>query len=416
MADCILAFQKPMTAQSIDPTLHSLDSWLQAGRDARRHALEVLPACIRALDAPIHAWVTVAPQPQTGDGTLAGIPFAVKDIIETEGLPTEYGSALYQGRRETGDAVIVRLLRGAGAIVLGKTETAAFAYKTPAVTRNPRNLEHTPGGSSSGSAAAVAAGMIPLALGTQTLGSVLRPASYCGITGFKPTHGLFSMQGVLSMAPSLDTLGFFTDTPQDMVRLWEALAQPHGAEEDFAFGVPEPLPELEPAMTEALKRAVAALRGRGLEVRGLPITAMLDRLAEETRVVMFYEGARSHEARYRQYGDQLQDLAELVRDGLQIAEARYREALAFIAESHRRIAECYETTPVILAPAATGPAPQGLASTGDPRANSPWTALGTPALSIPMPVSGLPLGLQLTAARGQDARVLHAARRVARLL
>jgi Asp-tRNA(Asn)/Glu-tRNA(Gln) amidotransferase A subunit family amidase len=406
-----------MTAHSTtDPALDSLEAWLQAGDAARKQALAALPHRIQSLDVSLSAWVTVAPQPQTADGPLAGIPFGVKDIIETEGLPTEYGSPLYKGRRGTADAAIVRQLRGAGAVVMGKTHTAAFAYRTPAVTRNPRDLEHTPGGSSSGSAAAVAAGMIPLALGTQTLGSVLRPASYCGVTGFKPTHDLFSTEGVLRMSPSLDTLGFFTHTPKDMLRLWEALGQPRGLEEETPFGVPEPLPDLEPAMAEALLSALAALRRRGVQIRELPITPMLDRLALETQVVMFYEGAQSHESRYRQYGDQLQDLATLVREGLLIPEARYREALVYIAESQRRIEECYEATPVILAPAATGAAPRGLGSTGDPRVNAPWTAMGTPAISIPMPASGLPLGLQLTAARGQDARVLRAAVRVAGLL
>ena len=406
-----------MTApSSTSPELESLHAWLEADVTARRRALESLPERIRNLDVPIGAWVVVAPQPQSNDGPLAGIPFGVKDIIETENLPTEFGSALYKGRRGNADAAIVRQLRQAGAIVMGKTHTAEFAYKTPAVTRNPRNPENTPGGSSSGSAAAVAAGMIPLAVGTQTLGSVLRPASYCGVTGFKPTHGLFPMDGVLGMAPSLDTLGFFTHTPEDMLCLWEALGLPRGAEEDFAFGVPEPLPEVEPAMADALQCALAELRRRGLTIRGVNLSEMLERLPEETRIVMFYEGARSHESRYRQYGDQLLDLAVLVREGLEIPETRYRQALASIAESKQRIAERYEETPVILAPAATGPAPRGLGSTGDPRANSPWTAMGTPAISIPLPVSGLPLGLQLTTAPGQDARVLHAAVRVAALL
>jgi Asp-tRNA(Asn)/Glu-tRNA(Gln) amidotransferase A subunit family amidase len=406
-----------MTAPSTSGSeLGPLHAWLDADATVRRQALESLPARIRRLDVSLQAWVVVAPQPQCADGPLAGIPFGVKDIIETESLPTEYGSALYRGRRGNEDAAIVRELRQAGGIVMGKTHTAVFAYKTPAVTRNPRNPEHTPGGSSSGSAAAVAAGMIPLAVGTQTLGSVLRPASYCGVTGFKPTHGLFPMDGVLGMAPSLDTLGFFTHTSGDMLRLWEALGKPCGADEDFAWGVPEPLPEVEPAMIAALEGALAALRRRGLTIRGVPISEMLDRLPEETRIVMFYEGAQSHESRYRQYGDQLLDLAVLVREGLEIPDARYRQALAYIAECKRRLAECYEMTPVILAPAATGPAPHGLGSTGDPRANSPWTAMGTPAISIPMPVSGLPLGLQLTAAPGQDARVLRAAIRVAALL
>lgn len=400
-----------------DFRIGSLEAWLQTGRGTRQEALERSRECIRSLDGAIQAWVEASPQAPAGDGPLAGIPVGIKDVIEVEGLSAEYGSRLYKGRRGTADAAIVRELRSAGAAIMGKTHTAAFAYRTPAVTRNPRNLEHTPGGSSSGSAAAVAAGMIPLAVGTQTLGSVLRPASYCGITGFKPSHGLFSTEGVLTMSHSLDTLGFFTETPKDMLLLWEALGRSPGPEDEFAFGVPEPLPDLEPAMAVALRATLAGLRNRGVVIKGLPITSMLDALAEETRIVMFYEGARSHEARYRQYGDQLLDLAVLVREGLAIQETRYREALACIADAKQKIAECYRTTPVILAPAATGPAPRGLSSTGDPRVNAPWTALGTPAISIPMPVTGaLPLGLQLTAAHGQDTLPLQSAVQLAGLI
>src|SRR6202165_320021 len=166
-----------------------------------------LAAClerIRIMDPSIHAWVQVLPQKPTGTGDLSEIPFGVKDIIETQGLATEYGSPVYKGRVGNADAAIVREMRGRGGILLGKTHTTAFAYRTPGPTRNPRNLEHTPGGSSSGSAAAVAAGMVPLALGTQTQGSVLRPASFCGVTGFKPSYGLLPMEGVLPLAKSLE--------------------------------------------------------------------------------------------------------------------------------------------------------------------------------------------------------------------
>lgn len=390
----------------------SLEAWLQAGPSSRKQALEGLPERIHAMDRSIHAWVEVAPQGQRGGGPLAGIPFGVKDVIETEGLATEYGSPLYKGRRGSTDAPLVRRLRDLGAIVMGKTETAAFAYRTPAVTRNPRNLEHTPGGSSSGSAAAVAAGMIPFAIGTQTLGSVVRPASYCGVTGFKPSYGLLPTEGVLRMSGSLDTLGFFTETPQDMLRLWEALGEPAAAEGEIAFGVPEPLPDVDPAMAEAFRSALGQFRRQGLRIEPLPITPMLERLAEETQIVMFFEGARSHAALYRQHGDHLLDLAALVREGSTISETRYQEALGYIAE-------CKEQIPseVVLSPAATGPAPNGLASTGDPRMNSPWTALGAPAITIPMPTGeALPLGLQLTAAYGQDGRVLRAAVQQAGLL
>lgn len=393
-----------------------LEEWLCAGGEARSHALGQCLEHIRRMDRSIHAWVEVLPQSQIGDGPLSGIPFGVKDTIETKNLVTEYGSPIYAGQHGTADAAIVRRVQALGAILMGKTQAAAFAHRTPAATRNPRDLEHTPGGSSSGSAAAVASAMVPFGIGTQTLGSVLRPASYCGVTGFKPTFGLLPMEGVLPLAHSLDTLGFFTDTPADMLLLWETLGESIGHDEDIAMGVPEPLPDVESEMANAFRETVALLRTHGVAIEPLPITPLFDKLAQEALVVLFYEGARFHERRFKQYGDRLLDLADLVREGLQIADQRYREALAFISQSKERLAEFFVATPVILTPAATGPPPRGLSSTGDPRMNSPWTALGTPAISIPMPVlNGLPLGMQLTAAYGQDARVLRTAVRLARI-
>src|SRR5439155_1752 len=249
----------------------------------------------------------------------------------------------------------------------------AFAHTTPPPTHNPRNLAHTPGGSSSGSAAAVAAGMIPFALGTQTGGSVLRPASFCGVTGFKPTYGLFSLEGVLPYSHSLDTLGFFTHTPRDMILLWEAMGEPRAREGEVALGVVEPIPAgAEPPMATAFQNAISLLRRRGVEVKPVPIAAMLDKLAQKSRIVATYEGARFHEQRYREYGARLQAVAKLVEDGLQIPDQRYQEALVFIVERNERIADTYTTTPVILVPAATGPAPKGLTSTGDSRMNRAW--------------------------------------------
>src|SRR5262249_13446137 len=165
---------------------------------------------IGTVDRDIQAWVQVLPQKPTGNGPLGGIPFGVKDIIETKGLATEYGSPIYKGRIGTGDAAIGRQMRPRGGVLLGKTHTTAFAYITPAPTHNPRNLLHTPGGSSSGSAAAVAAGMVPVALGTQTGGSVVRPASFCGVAGFKTSYGLISTEGVLPVSRGPHTLGVFT--------------------------------------------------------------------------------------------------------------------------------------------------------------------------------------------------------------
>jgi Asp-tRNA(Asn)/Glu-tRNA(Gln) amidotransferase A subunit family amidase len=393
------------------PRMETLTEWLQADLHARKRGVELCLQRIRELEPSIHAWVQVQPERPTADGPLSEIPFGAKDIIETQGMATEYGSPIYRGRLGTTDAAIIRELRSRGAILLGKTVTTAFAYRTPGPTRNPRNLEHTPGGSSSGSAAAVAAGMVPFTIGEQTRGSMIRPASYCGVTGFKPTYNLLSMEGVLPVSKSLDTLGFFTHTPADMLALWKALGHTAGREEEAAFGAPEPIPVCEPEMANAFRKAVSLLRRSGVSIKTVDIAAMLKKLDEANDVEMFYEGARFHESRSKEYGTRLdQPLADLIRDGLKIPPERYDEARRTISDGRVRMAEIFKSTPVILTPAATGPAPLGLSTTGDPRMNAPWTALGTPAMSIPMPIaSGLPLGLQLTADLGQDSRLLQAA-------
>jgi Asp-tRNA(Asn)/Glu-tRNA(Gln) amidotransferase A subunit family amidase len=393
------------------PRMETFTEWLQADRDTRKRGLELCLQRIRELDPSIHAWVQVQPERPTADGPLSEIPFGAKDIIETQGMATEYGSPLYKGRLGSADAAIIREMRSRGAILLGKTVTTAFAYRTPGPTRNPRNLEHTPGGSSSGSAAAVAAGMVPFTIGEQTRGSMIRPASYCGVTGFKPTYDLLPTEGMLPVSKSLDTLGLFTHTPVDMLALWKALGHPTGSEEQFAFGSPEPIPDCEPEMANAFRQALSLLRRSGVRISAMDISDMLKKLDEANDVEMFYEGARFHEARLKEFGDRLdQPLANLVRDGLKIPATRYDEARRYLAESRARLAEIFKSTPVILTPAATGPAPLGLSNTGDPKMNAPWTALGTPAVSIPMPIAnGLPLGLQLTADLGQDSRVLQAA-------
>ena len=406
-----------LPATSAPPRLETLIDWWKADRKARESGLHSCLERIQATDATIHAWVQVLPQKPTGNGKLSGIPFGAKDIMETRGLATEYGSPIYKGRIGTADAAIVQDLRRRGAILLGKTHTTAFAYNDPGPTRNPRNLDHTPGGSSSGSAAAVAAGMVPFALGTQTGGSVLRPASFCGVTGFKPTYGLLSLEGVLQFAKSLDTLGFFTHTPADMLLLWESLGRPTGQDEEFVLAAPEPMPEVEPEMATSFQNALLSLRKAGVSVRTVDIAPMLTKLVEANRTVMFYEGARFHKERFSEFGDRLGQMAALVRAGLQIPSERYDEARRYISESRARMLEIYKATPVVLVPAAPGPAPLGLSTTGNSRMNASWTALGTPAISIPMPVGdGLPLGLQLTGAQGEDARVIRTAMRVHHIL
>ncbi len=355
--------------------------WLERGE---RTPEELLSLCLRRIaqaEPAVRAWVDVAPRSGRDHGPLHGIPFGAKDVIETRGMATEYGSSLYAGRRGECDAHVITLLEKSGAVLLGKTHTSAFASFDPAPTRNPRFPGHTPGGSSSGSAAAVAARMVPFAVGTQTLGSVLRPASYCGVCGFKPSFGLIPMDGVLPFAPSQDTIGFFTETVGDMQCLWSRLR-----------GVklcPEParvahFPEDAPAGW--------------------------DRLTAAAFLINDYEGARTQEARYREFGDRIGvRLADLVRRGLRIPPEEYLAARAVVAEMRSVMARFFEKYPIIESPAATGPAPAGFDSTGDPAANAAWTALGVPAIGIPITRDGPPLGLQLTAAWGRDDQLVAAA-------
>jgi Asp-tRNA(Asn)/Glu-tRNA(Gln) amidotransferase A subunit family amidase len=405
-------FIKNSAAAAVEsPRMETFTEWLQTDIETRKRGLEICLQRIRELEPSIQAWVQVQPERPTANGPLSEIPFGAKDIIETQGMATEYGSRLYKGRLGSADAAIIREMRSRGAILLGKTVTTAFAYRTAGPTRNPRNLEHSPGGSSSGSAAAVAAGMVPFTIGEQTRGSMIRPASFCGVTGFKPTYDLLPTEGMLPLSKSLDTLGLFTHTPADMLALWKALGHSTGTPEQFSFAAPEPIPDCEPEMANAFRQSLSLLRRSGVSIKTVDISAILKKLDEANDVEMFYEGARFHEARLKEFGDRLDlPLANLVREGLKISAARYAEAKLYLAESRVRMAEIFKSTPVILTPAATGPAPLGLSNTGDPRMNAPWTALGTPAVSIPMPIAtGLPLGLQLTADLGQDSRVLQAA-------
>jgi Asp-tRNA(Asn)/Glu-tRNA(Gln) amidotransferase A subunit family amidase len=367
--------------------------------------------CLRLIaerDPEIQAWVEVVGDPKPPlPGPLQGVPFGAKDIFETRGLATEYGSPLYAGCKGERDAHLVTVLREAGAVLLGKTHTTAFASFDPAPTRNPRLPGHTPGGSSSGSAAAVAAGMVPFAIGTQTLGSVLRPASYCGICGFKPSFGLIPYDGALPFAPSLDTVGFFTRTAAGMKHLWTAAFNGRfsaALERIVRLRVPAEVP-----MQRAIDDAVSRLRAAGVDVDELDPPAAWPDLLNAALVINRYEGARTHASRYRQFGDRLGTrLAALIREGLAVSEAEYESARGAVERARTDITALFWEYPAILTPSAAGPPPQGLESTGDPSHNAPWTALGVPAITIPMP-GPLPLGLQLTAAWGRDDALISVA-------
>ena len=395
--------------------LRQFVEWLDARVRTRDQLVELCLERIAARNAELNAWVEIAPQPALGRGPLDGIPFGVKDIYETRGLATEYGSPLYAGRKGATDAALVTGLRERGAVLMGKTHTTAFAYFDPAPTHNPHSTLHTPGGSSSGSAVAVAAGMVPFALGTQTLGSVLRPASFCGVVGFKPTSGLLSLEGVLAFAPSLDTAGLFTQTADDMQLLWTRMGHPASAPKR-ALAVPSLMPPVDPPMEAAFRRTVARLDPH-LHVNVVEMPSRFADLAPAVKLINSYEGTRTHEIRWREHGYAIgSKLAQLVQEGLGIPSDQYRAALGTVADVKREIGSLLRQYPVIVTPSAPGPAPEGLSSTGDPIMNLPWTALGLPAISIPMPVLGLPLGLQLIAESGSDSALLALAVEIESLL
>lgn len=392
--------------------------WLESGAKTGSEVASLCAARIQEQDAGLRAWVQVAPQPATGDGPLAGVPFGVKDIFETRGLATEYGSPLYAGRKGETDARLVAQLRARGGILMGKTHTTAFAYFDPAPTRNPRDLRRTPGGSSSGSAAAVAARMVPFAVGTQTMGSVIRPASYCGVTGFKPTFGLLPLDGAMPFAPSLDTAGLFTETAEDMERLWSRLGYDTQAAPARRLGALEPWAAVDEAMTVAYRTTLERLAAAGFELVRLEPPVDFSALRGAVAAIAAAEAARSHSARWERFGERMgPHMAALIRRGQATGEGEYREALNLVREARRVLAPVFDDWPVLLSPAATGPAPDGLGSTGDPALNAPWTGLGGPVVTVPMVVEGeLPLGLQLAAAPGADAVALATAAAMERCL
>ncbi len=350
---------------------------------------------------------------------LCGLPVGIKDLIDTADLPTGYGSPLYRGHRPARDAACVRLLRQAGAVIVGKTVTTEFAVYTPGKTRNPRDVSRTPGGSSSGSAAAVADGMVPLALGTQTAASVIRPASFCGVIGWKPGFGTLSLEGVHALAPSLDTLGFFVRDLADVRVALAALGAPLPAHQQKRAPViglcrTETWDRAEPSTRSALEDAAARLGARevklGPSFDGL-VEAQLAIMAAEAALSLRSELARSPEALSPR-------LRELLAEGRAISPQRLREAHAHAASCRLELDAIFDEVDALLTPAAAGEAPEGIASTGDPLFSRIWTLLGNPAVSLPLceGPAGLPLGLQLIGPAAGDSQLLAAAEHVTRAL
>jgi Asp-tRNA(Asn)/Glu-tRNA(Gln) amidotransferase A subunit family amidase len=372
-----------------------------------------------------------------GVGPLHGVPVGIKDIIDTADMPTENGTPVHKGRQPRQDAACVAALRAAGAVILGKTVTTELATLTPSHTRNPRNPAHTPGGSSSGSAAAVAAGMVPLALGTQTGGSVIRPAAFCGIYGFKPTFGLIARPGVLTQAPSLDTVGAFGRTLEDVALLVDA-AQGYDERDPASIGASRPnllarateafpLPplftfvkthawgEADAVMREAFGELVEHL---GDKVEEIAIDFSTARGVAAAKIVQNVELAQH-------YGPLLERAPELISERLagQIEEGRRVSGVDYVAalearkELYAGIEDLLMQHGQILTPAAPGPAPEGLESTGNPVFCAFWTYLGVPAVTLPLlEADGLPIGVQLIGARRDDGRLLRSARWLVRHL
>ena len=356
---------------------------------------------------------------------LRGLFAGVKDIFHVRGLPTRAGTALPPELFPVAeDAACVAALRGAGALILGKTVTTEFAYFEPGPTRNPHDPEHTPGGSSSGSAAAVAAGYCELALGTQTVGSVIRPAAFCGVVGYKPSYGRVPTDGLLLCSPSVDTIGLFapdlatvTRGAAVIVEGWRPLADDGNARP--VFGVPEG-PYLQQASPQGLSAFVTQIEwlvAAGLRVERLPALADIADVNERHSLLQAAEMAREHAAWMTDHLDLYRPRTrELLLRGREIGDARLAAARAGRAALRDRLHEMMAAAGIDawICPAATGPAPRGLASTGDPIMNLPWTHAGLPALSLPAGRLGrLPLGLQCVGAHGRDESLLASTRALA---
>jgi Asp-tRNA(Asn)/Glu-tRNA(Gln) amidotransferase A subunit family amidase len=352
-------------------------------------------------------------------GTLRGLGVGVKDVIDTADLPTSYGSPLFAHHQPAADAEIVSRLKAGGALVIGKTESTEFAMFQPTRTRNPVDLGRTPGGSSSGSAAAVAAGMVPVALGTQTAGSVLRPAAYCGVYGFKPTRGWASTTGVWRLAESLDTIGLFSRSAWDLVLLHRTLALDASAaaiapvrRPDRRVGVLDASSwgASDPEVADALAWFASRLSDDGWQVCPVVMPEAWRALPAHHETVMAVEVAKNlHTALGPRIGLISESAARIVERGDRCSAAEYLASVEAAREALTVMEPLAESIDVLLAPTALGVAPQGLEATGDPVMCRPWTLLGLPAANVPgyCRSDGLPVGVQALSVRRDDLGFLN---------
>ncbi len=363
-------------------------------------------------------------------GLLHGVPIAVKDLIDTCDMPTTYGSAIYAHHRPPWDAPCVALARAAGAVVLGKTVTTELAYFQPGKTANPRNIAHTPGGSSSGSAAAVADHMVPLAFGTQTAGSVIRPAAFCGIVGYKPGFGLISRVGAKPLSDALDTVGVLARNVPDAA-LFAAAAS---GRDDLVIAGDAPLtaaprvglcrtfewPRAQAETHAAMDEAVKKLGAAGVALIDVELPPNFASIVQAQMDIMMFEMARSLAYEWHAHRTRLsQKLQELIAAGLALPRERYDAAVTLAHNCRRMTAGLFSRADVLLAPSTVGEAPRGLDATGDPLFNRMWTLLHTPCVHLPFTQgpNGLPVGLQVVGAIGADrTTLLHADRLLKTLL
>lgn len=402
---------------------------LSEGRISPRDVAEAYRNRIQQREAKVHAFAQIdwnyvdkqikALRTQPSDnGPLWGLPIAIKDLFDTVDLPTSYGSDIYAGHRPPWDAAAVARLRAAGAVILAKTVTTEFAWRRAAKTKNPHDPRFTPGGSSSGSAAAVADRMAPLALGTQTAGSVIRPAAFCGVVGFKPTYGLISLAGVKALSHSMDTAGTFGRTVADASLLAGVLAgrldwvaqKPLKKPPKFAaVRAPEWDLVSKPAMS-AFEMAAETLIGEAPPKR--KVLKLFAGLADDHIRIVAYEAARELAHESRLHAERLSPILRgLLEDGASITASAYAEALIVRDQCIARLDELFGDADVLMAPSALGEPPRIEEGTGDPILSRAWTLLRLPTITIPIATgpNKLPLGLQLAARPGDDARLLAAA-------
>jgi Asp-tRNA(Asn)/Glu-tRNA(Gln) amidotransferase A subunit family amidase len=418
---------------------------IRAGRATSAELVADCLARIDEVDAEVQAWafldrehalrqaVAADEHRRHGNalGPLHGIPVGIKDIFDTNDMPTEFGSALWAGRTPRRDAAAVARLRAAGAVIMGKTVTTEYAYFHPGKTRNPHDPARTPGGSSSGSAAAVAACMVPGAIGSQTNGSVIRPAAYCGVVGFKPTHGLIPRSGALLLSRTLDHVGVFGRSVEDVALMAEVLVGFDEEDPDtrpisrppfasvaasepplpprFAFVRSPVWEQAEDVTREAFAELVATL---GEAVSEVELGESFARAIDFHRTAMEAEMAHNLHRDYEKGGEQLSAvLRKLIERGRARPAVEYLVAVAGIAPLNDMLDSIFDEYDAILTPAAPGEAPRGIEATGNPIFCTLWTYLGTPAVTLPLLRSedGMPLGVQLVGRRNNDARLLRTA-------